>query len=270
MFEIRNDALRVSLLEPEKDRVRMGARYCTGGYIFQVHDTELGPLLTGPTYPESFNWFDGQGIPDSFFHLPLRSPANPGPDALVLGIGVCNTARQTVSTFDTWDVRSDVTSAKFTCVHVWDVYHVMIERTVALTGRVLSSVTRIENRGDDHLPFIWFPHPFFPHPAGAAIASLAEEAVITGEDVFAVRPDGYLTHTDPMSAEAVSATTAGAQPFAYTYRHPVLGLILIRYSYPTTHSVVWGNQRTFSIEPYLNASVGRAGSVLEFTAEYHF
>ena len=72
MYTIQNQNLAITLLDPVADQERFGTRYCTGGYIFQVDDGKVGPLLSGPTYPDSFNVFDGQGIPDAFSHNPLR------------------------------------------------------------------------------------------------------------------------------------------------------------------------------------------------------
>ena len=90
MFELKNAALEVQLLDPVEDRERFGVRYCTGGYIFQVRDHRHGNLLSGPTYPDSFNWFDGQGIPDAFHLQPLRDPESQDALALILGIGLCD------------------------------------------------------------------------------------------------------------------------------------------------------------------------------------
>jgi hypothetical protein len=75
MFSLENHHLSVHVLDPENDRDRFGTRYNTGGYIFQIEDARHGPLLSGPTYPESFNTFDGQGIPDGFRN-PLRMPGS--------------------------------------------------------------------------------------------------------------------------------------------------------------------------------------------------
>ena len=71
MYSLKNESLEVSILDPLADQQRFGTRYCTGGYIFQVVDPKLGDLLSGPTYPDSFNVFDGQGIPDAFNLSPL-------------------------------------------------------------------------------------------------------------------------------------------------------------------------------------------------------
>ncbi|MEC7281971.1 MAG: hypothetical protein VXU50_07875, partial [Verrucomicrobiota bacterium] len=66
VYTLQNEVLSVDVLDPVADRERFGTRYCTGGYIFQVTDANYGPLLSGPTYPDSFNTYDGQGIPDAF------------------------------------------------------------------------------------------------------------------------------------------------------------------------------------------------------------
>src|SRR5262245_49107041 len=90
MYTLTNESLEVSILDPLADQERFGTRYCTGGYIFQIEDRRHGALLSGPTYPDSFNWFDGQGIPDAFNLSPLREPATSDPAALIIGIGVCD------------------------------------------------------------------------------------------------------------------------------------------------------------------------------------
>src|SRR4026208_1564929 len=79
MYTLTSEFLEVSILDPLADQERFGTRYCTGGYIFQIMDRRHGALLSGPTYPDSFNWFDGQGIPDAFNLSPLSEPT-PGPN----------------------------------------------------------------------------------------------------------------------------------------------------------------------------------------------
>ncbi|HAR30115.1 MAG TPA: hypothetical protein DCR65_01245, partial [Gammaproteobacteria bacterium] len=95
MLELSNHELRVDILDPVADQSRFGVRYCTGGYIYQVSDRRHGPLLSGPTFPDSFNWFDGQGIPDAFNLGPLLSPSEPG-RALIIGIGDCDLTTRAV------------------------------------------------------------------------------------------------------------------------------------------------------------------------------
>jgi hypothetical protein len=57
-----------------------------------VDDARHGPLVNGPTYPESYNAFDGQGIPDAFQpHIQVE-----GGLALGIGIGLIDTRSKIV------------------------------------------------------------------------------------------------------------------------------------------------------------------------------
>ena len=82
MLSLGNRELEVTVLDPVADRDRFGVRYCTGGYIYQITDARVGELMSGPTFPDSFNWFDGQGIPDAFHLSPLREPNSADPRVL--------------------------------------------------------------------------------------------------------------------------------------------------------------------------------------------
>ncbi len=99
MYTLQNNHLTVDILDPVADQARFGTRYCTGGYIFQITDAQHGPLLTGPTYPDSFNWLDGQGIPDAFNLGPLRLATATNPRALIMGIGMCDLAQNNVQLY---------------------------------------------------------------------------------------------------------------------------------------------------------------------------
>jgi outer membrane immunogenic protein len=71
MLTLTVNSLAVELLNPADtgDRARLGTRYCWGGYIWQVHDQQAGPLLTGPEWPHPTPTpFNGQGLPESFRH----------------------------------------------------------------------------------------------------------------------------------------------------------------------------------------------------------
>src|ERR1700712_640061 len=107
MYTLKNANLEVSILDPVADQARFGTRYCTGGYIFQIVDAQHGDLLSGPTYPDSFNWFDGQGIPDAFNLSPLRAPDDTGTTALIIGIGLCDLVGNKVTEFCEWSIQPD-------------------------------------------------------------------------------------------------------------------------------------------------------------------
>src|SRR5262245_56648766 len=105
MYTLSNAELQVEVLDPLADQARFGPRYCTGGYIFQITDARHGPLLTGPTYPADFNWFDGQGIPDAFNLAPLRDSASTSTTALIIGVGLCELQPRQVCEFCVWQVE---------------------------------------------------------------------------------------------------------------------------------------------------------------------
>ncbi len=55
MLFLENGRLRIHVLDPVADRSRLGTRYCTGGFIFQVEDLERGaepvPCCRAPRTP---------------------------------------------------------------------------------------------------------------------------------------------------------------------------------------------------------------------------
>ena len=110
MFTLENETLEVSILDPVADQDRFGTRYCTGGYIFQITDSRYGALLSGPTYPDEFDWFNGQGIPDAFNLMPLTEPGDSSPLGLIVGIGMCDLKAGTVTEFCSWELRREETS----------------------------------------------------------------------------------------------------------------------------------------------------------------
>ena len=77
MIHINSNNLSVSLLDPGKNSDKLGSRYCTGGYIWQVKDTAGRSLLSGPLFPsETPPVFDGQGMPE-VFEIPLGGDNEP-------------------------------------------------------------------------------------------------------------------------------------------------------------------------------------------------
>ena len=107
MHSLKNDQLEVLVLDPEADKERFHTRYCVGGYIYQIHDAQHGALMSGPTYPDSFNTYDGQGIPDAFNLNPLRRTDDASTTALIIGVGLCDLAADTVVEFSPWTVAHE-------------------------------------------------------------------------------------------------------------------------------------------------------------------
>jgi len=270
MIHLTNDELDVEILDPVADRARFGVRYCTGGYVFQVTDSRYGPLLTGPTYPESFNWFDGQGIPDAFNLGPLPS-SHTLHEALVIGIGLCDTKARKVVRFCDWRVALGQRNAEFATTHDYEDYALSLVRTVRLERRTIRSYTHIRNTGKAFVSVRWFPHPFYPQPSTDEL--LWVNAPLRWRDApdYALGPNGFIErrgwpwregHYLPLDHDATA-------PLVLLQRHPALGLVSATCSYVPDFFPVWGNAHTFSFEPFLERNVA-PGQSFEWWIDYTF
>jgi hypothetical protein len=274
MYTLANDTLTVSILDPIADRDRFGVRYCTGGYIFQVHDPSLGDLMSGPTYPDSFNWFDGQGIPDAFNLQPLRDAAPEyaaDPLALVLGIGLCDLAAKQVRAFCEWEVSEAANQITFHTVQRHQNFAVELERAVSLHGRTIRSQTRLWNRGQMPVPVRWFPHPFYPQPETDELIKLnVPVAAITG-DGYELRANGFIARRGwPWDKGYYQPLDhASWSNLVILQKHPKVGLVAATCSFAPDYFPIWGNPRTFSWEPFLERTVG-SGQEMAWWIDYEF
>jgi len=257
MYTLENGKLRVSILDPVKDRERMGTRYCTGGYIFQVADDELGDLMTGPTFPASFNPFDGQGIPDAFNLSPLRDLGSVEAHALVLGVGICDLVADEVVAFCDWQVSADASQVSFATSHAFGAFAAELERTVSLDSRTVTSRTELVNTGTRPMPLRWFPHPFYPHPDSDELIRLSVDVSFPENPGYEMSPSGYVARKGwPWDQGHYQALDHGAREgLCIVQRHPTLGLVAARCSYVPGFLPIWGNPNTFSWEPFLERTL---------------
>ena len=271
MLALQNDSLSVDILDPSADQERFGTRYCTAGYIYQIEDMKVGPVLSGPTYPDSFNTFDGQGIPDAFNRGPLLNSDRQNPVALVPGIGFCDLEADEVTEFAKWDVEQSDTEIRFRTHHSFERYDFDLERSVSLNGRTVRSWTRINNGGKPQIPVRWFPHPFYPQTDTDALCRVNIPVTFNKSDGYVTGPDGFIHRkgwpwqTDHYLALDHSASTN----LVVLQRHPSLGLVSAICSYAPALFPIWGNTRTFSFEPYFERTVS-AGQAVEWSIDYGF
>ena len=268
MVTLRGDALTVSVLSPVEDAHLLGTRYCTGGFVFQIDDDRHGALLAGPTYPDSYNLYDGQGIPDAFQpHLPLAGGA-----LLGIGIGRIDPDRNVVTERCEWRVESSGTRLDFSTAQAGDEYAFGLERCVTLTGRTLVSSTRLANTGKLHVPFQWYPHPFFPHYPGGECCRFGAPVAIPDNPGYELAPSGFLRMKGFPWVKRNHFLIVGyppSTPISLLQRHPLLSLVAARCDYATTRFPVWGNDRTFSFEPYYERVVS-PGDEARWSVEYDF
>jgi hypothetical protein len=123
------------------------------------------------------------------------------------------------------------------------------------------------------VPVRWFPHPFFPQlPAGndellklnIPVSFPESPAYTQGENGFINRQGwpwtaGYFQGLDH------NATTN----LIIIQRHPQLGQLTATCSYAPDFFPIWGNQNTFSWEPYLERTVAN-GQQLSWRIDYDF
>jgi hypothetical protein len=270
VIELKGAGITVQLLDPVADRARFGVRYCTGGYVFQVRDDRHGDLLSGPTYPHDFNWFDGQGIPDAFNLGPLASRTDPR-DALVIGIGRCDLHERVVRRFCDWQIARDDSSVTFTTDQSFEDWSFILTRRVSLAGRTLRSMTRLANAGRASVPVRWFPHPFYPQPASDELLWVNAPLRWRDGDGYTRLPNGFIARTGwpwrdghylPLDHEATA-------PLVLIQRHPALGLVTATCSYVPDFFPIWGNAVTFSFEPFLERTVA-SGQSLDWWIDYTF
>jgi hypothetical protein len=246
-------------------------RYCTGGYIFQISDARHGPLLTGPTYPADFNWFDGQGIPDAFNLAPLREPTAASTTALIVGIGLCDLEARQVQEFCTWEVEQEEAAVRMRTTHAYQSFELELERTVSLSNRTVRSATRVLNTGKSPFPLCWFPHPFFPQPETDELCRFNIPMGMPENPGYALAESGFITRKAwPEQWGFYQALDHAAQTgLVVLQRHPALGLVAATCSYVPSFFPIWGNQNTFSWEPFLERTLAR-GQELTWWIDYTF
>lgn len=273
MYLLANPSLHIEVLDPIKDRNKFGVRYCTGGYIYQVADLKYGDLLSGPTYPDSFNWFDGQGIPDAFNWTPLRSPQKNDSEVLIMGVGLCDLINKQVKTFCDWQIEATEQTLIFTTEQVFADYRLQLIRSLSLNGRTLRSHTAVTNQGSAFIPISWFPHPFFPQPQQTAeLCHLNIPFQLkAGHLGYELAANGFIQRKTQPEQQGFYLPLAhqAQQPLTILQRHDQLGLIGATCSYVPSYFPIWGNQNTFSWEPFFQTIVAPENTA-SWWLDYHF
>lgn len=270
MYTIGNTSLEVSVLDPLADRERFGTRYCTGGYIFRVADRTLGDVMSGPTYPDSYNVFDGQGIPDAFHLSPLR-PKDAAAPALVIGIGTCDLTANKVVEFAAWEVEAAASQIVMRTEASLEANGYRLERTVAVRERTVHAGVRLTNTGRSMIALRWYPHPFYPQPSTDELCRLNVPLALRDSPAYEMAPSGFIRRKGwPWTEGKFLALDHDARDnLTVVQRHPLLGLVAATCSYVPAFFPIWGNPTTFSWEPYLERTL-YAGQGLAWHIDYHF
>lgn len=262
MLHLENGELRVDLLDPAADAARQGARYGWGGYIWQVHDRRLGPLVAGPEFPHPTpSAFNGQGLPESFRHRTRdgRPLTWQGDRGLGVGIGLLAAGPDkavTVTEPCAWTVSRFPDHLIFQTRQAAAGFAYELTRKVELRGREVGSFSQLTNVGEQPLVLQWFAHPFWALTEGRARVRLPAGSTVPANPGFALAPDGLLTFQrpflTPQDDQFALLTLPAGSALALQLDHPRLPRVEFASSFAPDECPVWANAHTVSVEPYLN------------------
>lgn len=280
MIELGNADLRLALLDPVTDAARLGPRFCGGGFIWQICDHTAAPLLSGAEWPEPMpSAFNGQGLPESFRHRTLDGQTLTwrGDRGVALGAGelLANAKGEVQLTAPCrWTITRQPNSIEFFTEHAAAGFHYALRRRVELAGREIRSVTQLANLSPTApLVLEWFAHPFFPLVDGAVRAELALDATLPDNPGFMLQ-DGVLTQRRRFASMHDGHMERGLRlPAEQTFRarlaHPTVGFVEFETSFAPSACVIWGNDRAFSFEPYLELHLA-PGKARDWSLSYRF
>lgn len=277
MLTISHGDLAVELLDPAADHALLGPRFAWGGYIWQVHDRRAGPLLTGPEWPAAAPIpFNGQGAPESFRHRTRagRPLTWRGSRGIAIGAGeiVEESGEVRVVAPCDWQVEVTAAKARWSTRHMLLGFDYELERMVTLHGRELISRTRLTNRAVEPLELEWFTHPFFALTDGRIALDLPPQATLPANPGFTLTA-GRLTQQrvfrDQYDGQFELLGLPAGEPLQCRLTHAKLTHIDFATSFVPCACPVWGNSNTFSIEPYLGATLATA-TTLDWELRYGF
>ena len=271
MYSLASDRLTVRILDPVKDQDRFGLRYSTGGYIFEVIDNETGRnLMTGPTYPYDFQVFHGQGIPDTFNHIPLYLPEEEL--FLIPGIGKCDLKTNRIVDFCKWNLALS-TNAKnmiFTTRHTEGPYDFTIIRSVSVEGTTITSRTRLVNHVNVLVPIEWYPHPFFPPREDGKFFTVSENSRFDNPTGYFEFDNGNIRRVFGVDQElSFQPMKPGENPMVAVIHTDKGYECTMKTDYLSQSTPIWANDNTCSIEPYLNTTLF-GNNTLEWNVTYSY
>ena len=269
MLRLANRELSLDLLDPNDatDHKRQGWRYCHGGYVWQVTDAKLGPLLTGPSYPDEPSVYDGQGLPESFRHTRRDNNARltwKGDAGHAIGAGnIAANSNPRASAGDSvllgekcpWTIHTFPDHLVFQTRQTAAGVSYELSRKIELTGRTVTSYSQLTNAGDTPLALQWFPHPFWALTAQRAVLKVPAGTTVPENGVFVVAADGTITCKRPFGPKPDNQFAVLAlppkTPLTLSLNHPKLTRVTFEVSYAPEDCPIWGNGHTISVEPYL-------------------
>ncbi|MDD7986777.1 hypothetical protein PQO01_17645 [Lentisphaera marina] len=266
MITLANQNFTVEILDPSSDHELLGARYCRGGQIFQVKDREGRDLFSGPTYPEAYNAFDSQGLPDAFNSYPNFSNAQLGDEIFVIGVGRVkyNKAIETFFACDNrevakavqWKVTQEGQKLTFKCDDSYQGFAYHLEKILELKENSIEQKFNLLNTGEHELPVSWFAHPFFFHRDDLVFGDLPVEQ--NSNPLYFRNERNEITIRIPQNFDEVRDQTfvmgqaiQNEENLHVPVKHKLLDDFSIDCHFSVAQFPLWYNEKTISPEPFL-------------------
>ena len=282
---LANKELTVEILDPVADVNKIGSRYCTGGYIWQVTDASRGPLLAGPHYPSPTpRVIYGQGAPEMFHRSLGGEDAGVGDDVMCIGVGLVRRTSErepfdvrynpVVAEFVKWKVDTSSDTILMTTQHTALHWAYSLSRNITLSERTVCSHTQISNLGEGDLPIRWFPHPFFPLTRDNVLCDFSIPFTLPQSPGYALDEAGFIYRKSDFNWERGGCFqaldfTPSTIGLTIVQKHDILGEVTAVTDYDPSFLPIWGNHNTFSFEPYLERMV-TAGESTSWEIAYTF
>lgn len=264
MFYLRNRYLTVTVLDPVADRDRLGPRFCTGGYIYQVEDAKHGPLFSGPEFPtERPAVVNGQGLPEVFQFTLFDDEREVDDEKLIIGVGIVDkrdshlpyhlfTNSQTKE-FCAWQVEQSEYLIRMKTAQAYKKWALQLTKEVELFERKLTSYTRLRNTGAAPIPFRWFAHPFFPLNPSWECCDFLMPVNLPENPAYFLNSEGLVEmnrHYDWQEGYFQLLEGCQGEKLSAIQLHPQLEQIDVMGDFPLLKVAIWANNRTFSFEPF--------------------
>jgi len=283
LIQISNRSLTVQLLHPLQDRDRLGPRFCAGCFVYQIEDKAGGSLLSGPEYPSSApSVINGQGLPEVFQHTLYTDPEEAPERKMIIGVGLVQNRpglRNTDSHFNCrvmqkcqWSIDQQSDSVTMKTRQEEGKWSLDLTRRLELKDRTLRLSTELSNRGLGALPVRWFAHPFFPVPPDGRCLKFERRIDLPSNPAYMIDPEGWLSmKPDFRWPQGYFLELEGLEGecFRAIQNHPLLNQIELAGDFPLLRVAIWANDRTFSVEPFISATL-QTGEGLAWSMTYTF
>jgi hypothetical protein len=264
MLYLHNHDLTIAVLDPVTDRDRLGPRFCTGGYIYQVEDTAHGALFSGPEFPaERPLAANGQGLPEVFQFTLYDDEHEIEEEKLIIGVGMVDKrdpaqpynlfTNARTKEFCDWRIDQSAKFIRMETAQIYKKWSLQLIKEIWLVDRAITSYTRLRNTGAAPVPFRWFAHPFFPLNSGWECCQFLQQIKLPENPAYFINSTGLIEMNRNYNWREgyfqLLENCQGKEIMAIQI-HPQLEQIHVIGDFPLAKVAIWANDRTFSFEPF--------------------